>query len=69
MTQSSSSEPPPKAARELADFKPDARFAWCVTGSGHMLEESIALARRLPRVDLFLSAAAERCLKKRAVQI
>lgn len=49
-------------ARHLADFKPDARFAWCVTGSGHMLDESIALAIELPRVDLFLSAAAEEVL-------
>lgn len=49
-------------ARRLDDFKPDARFAWCVTGSGHMLEESIALARQLPRADLFLSAAAEEVL-------
>ena len=49
-------------ARDLADFKPDARFAWCVTGSGHLLEESIALALQLPRVDLFLSAAAEEVL-------
>jgi flavoprotein len=49
-------------ARHLADFKPDARFAWCVTGSGHMLDESIALAIDLPRVDLFLSAAAEEVL-------
>jgi flavoprotein len=49
-------------ARNLADFKPDARFAWCVTGSGHMLDESIALALELPRVDLFLSAAAEEVL-------
>ncbi|MGF6720956.1 flavoprotein [Paraburkholderia sp. GAS41] len=49
-------------ARHLADFKPDARFAWCVTGSGHLLEESIALALELPRVDLFLSAAAEEVL-------
>lgn len=49
-------------ARNLADFKPDARFAWCVTGSGHLLEESIALALELPRVDLFLSAAAEEVL-------
>lgn len=48
--------------RRLDDFKPDARFAWCVTGSGHMLEESIALARQLPRADLFLSAAAEEVL-------
>ena len=38
------------------------RFAWCVTGSGHFLEESLALAARLPQVDLFLSAAAEEVL-------
>ena len=49
-------------ARRLAEFKPDARFAWCVTGSGHLLDESIALALELPRVDLFLSAAAEEVL-------
>lgn len=49
-------------ARHLADFKPDARFAWCVTGSGHLLEESIELALALPRTDLFLSAAAEEVL-------
>ncbi|SAK69610.1 Flavoprotein [Caballeronia fortuita] len=52
----------PTPARRLDEFKPDARFAWCVTGSGHMLEESIALARRLPGVDLFLSAAGEEVL-------
>jgi dihydromethanopterin reductase (acceptor) len=40
----------------------DARFAWAVTGSGHFLEEAIALAARLPKVDLFLSAAAEEVL-------
>jgi len=38
------------------------RFAWAVTGSGHCLQESIALAGRLPSVDLFLSAAAEEVL-------
>jgi len=38
------------------------RFAWCITGSGHYLEESLALAERLPDVDLFLSAAAEEVL-------
>ncbi len=38
------------------------RFAWCITGSGHFLEESLALAARLPQVDLFLSAAAEEVL-------
>ncbi|MDR1968809.1 MAG: dihydromethanopterin reductase [Burkholderiaceae bacterium] len=45
---------PVKAAR--------ARLAWCVTGSGHYLEESLALAARLPAVDLFLSSAAEEVL-------
>ena len=38
------------------------RFAWCITGSGHFLDESIALATRLPRLDLFLSDAAEEVL-------
>lgn len=38
------------------------RFAWCITGSGHFLEESLALAARLPEVDLFMSAAAEEVL-------
>lgn len=41
---------------------PRSRFAWCVTGSGHYLEESLALAARLPNVDLFLSAAADEVL-------
>lgn len=39
------------------------RFAWCITGSGHFLDESMALAERLPQVDLFLSAAAEEVLE------
>jgi flavoprotein len=38
------------------------RFAWCITGSGHYLEEAIALAARLPALDLFLSDAAEEVL-------
>jgi flavoprotein len=38
------------------------RFAWCLTGSGHYLEESVALAQRLPALDLFLSDAAEEVL-------
>lgn len=38
------------------------RFAWAVTGSGHYLDESMALAARLPQVDLFLSAAGEEVL-------
>ena len=41
---------------------PASRFAWCVTGSGHYLEESMALAWRLPNVDLFLSGAADEVL-------
>lgn len=39
-----------------------ARFAWCITGSGHGLDESLALAMRLPALDLFLSSAAEEVL-------
>ena len=39
------------------------RFAWCVTGSGHFLDEALALAARLPGVDLFLSAAGEEVLE------
>jgi dihydromethanopterin reductase (acceptor) len=38
------------------------RFAWCITGSGHCLEESIVLAAKLPALDLFLSDAAEEVL-------
>jgi dihydromethanopterin reductase (acceptor) len=38
------------------------RFAWTVTGSGHFLDEALAIAARLPDVDLFLSAAAEEVL-------
>ena len=41
---------------------PRSRFAWCLTGSGHGLSESLALAGRLPQVDLFLSAAGEEVL-------
>lgn len=33
-----------------------------MTGSGHFLDESIAIAKRLPDVDLFLSAAANEVL-------
>lgn len=50
------------STRDLATFAPDSRFAWCVTGSGHMLQESIALAQQLPGVDIFLSAAGEEVL-------
>lgn len=39
-----------------------ARIAWGLTGSGHLLEESLALAATLPGVDLFLSPAAEEVL-------
>jgi len=45
------------------DPTPHSRFAWCVTGSGHFLDESMALAGRLPNVDLFLSAAGEEVLE------
>lgn len=52
------SDDPPGEAAHL----PGGRFAWAVTGSGHLLDESLALASRLPGVDLFLSAAAEEVL-------
>ncbi len=39
------------------------RIAWGITGSGHGLAESLALARSLPDVDLFLSAAGAEVLK------
>ena len=45
-----------------ANLPARSRFAWCVTGSGHFLEEAIAIAARLPQVDLFLSSAAEEVL-------
>jgi len=45
------------------DLLPRSRFAWCVTGSGHFLDESMALAARLPNVDLFLSSAGEEVLE------
>ncbi|MEX3951040.1 flavoprotein [Paraburkholderia sp. EG287B] len=38
------------------------RLAWAITGSGHYLEESLALAAAFPNVDLFLSRAAEEVL-------
>ena len=45
------------------DLKPRSRFAWCITGSGHFLDEAMALATRLPQVDLFLSGAGEEVLE------
>jgi flavoprotein len=45
-----------------SDTTSGSRFAWCITGSGHYLEESIALAATLPALDLFLSDAAEEVL-------
>ncbi|HEV8313356.1 MAG TPA: flavoprotein [Burkholderiaceae bacterium] len=55
-----SSRSPSRSAAD--DDAPQSRFAWTVTGSGHGLEECLALAARLPQVDLFLSAAAEEVL-------
>jgi dihydromethanopterin reductase (acceptor) len=49
-------------AQAIVDAPPRSRFAWCVTGSGHFLDESLELAARLPDVDLFLSAAGEEVL-------
>ncbi|WP_066331334.1 flavoprotein [Azohydromonas lata] len=53
---------PSPSAPEGGQAAPRSRFAFAVTGSGHYLEESMALAARLPAVDLFLSAAAEEVL-------
>lgn len=63
---------PPRGGAAAGPAEPDpaagplitarSRFAWCVTGSGHYLDESIALAQRLPDLDLFLSDAAEEVL-------
>lgn len=39
------------------------RIAWCLTGAGHWLEESVTLALTLEGVDFFLSRAAEEVLK------
>jgi dihydromethanopterin reductase (acceptor) len=58
-------EPRPAAGAEAtaADGPVRARFAWCVTGSGHFLEDALALAARLPNVDLFVSSAGEEVLE------
>lgn len=39
------------------------RIAWCITGSGHYLKESIDIMIELENVDLFLSKAGEEVLK------
>lgn len=45
-----------------ADATPRSRIAWCITGSGHFLTESLDIAARLPACDLFLSSAGEEVL-------
>ena len=39
------------------------RIAWCITGSGHYLKESIDLMLTFENVDLYLSKAGEEVLK------
>ena len=39
------------------------RIAWCITGSGHYLKESIDLMLTLENIDLYLSKAGEEVLK------
>ena len=34
------------------------RFGWALTGSGHFFKESLAVMRRLPDLDIFVSKAA-----------
>lgn len=55
------------AAPRARRHKP--RFAWAITGSGHYLDESLALARELPDVDLFLTAAGEEVLPLYKIRI
>jgi flavoprotein len=38
------------------------RWGWALTGSGHFFKESLAIMRRLPNLDIFLSSAAEEVL-------
>ena len=40
----------------------EGRIAWCITGSGHYLNESLALCERLPNVDVYVSSAGEEVL-------
>jgi dihydromethanopterin reductase (acceptor) len=54
-------QPPDELAPAVAARR-RSRFAWCITGSGHFLDEAMALAARLPDCDLFLSAAGEEVL-------
>ena len=39
------------------------RVAWCITGSGHYLKESIDILYGMENIDLFLSKAGEEVLK------
>ncbi|BCG63099.1 MAG: dihydromethanopterin reductase (acceptor) [Methyloprofundus sp.] len=45
------------------------RIAWAVTGSGHYIEECIALMLTLDNVDLYLSQAGEEVLKMYGIHI
>jgi hypothetical protein len=56
------SEPGAAGSRPSPSLPKRSRVAWCITGSGHFLDESIDLATRLPNLDLFLSDAAEEVL-------
>jgi dihydromethanopterin reductase (acceptor) len=38
------------------------RWGWALTGSGHFVKETLAIIKRLPDLDLFLSSAAEEVL-------
>ncbi len=38
------------------------RWGWALTGSGHFFKETLAIIRKLPDLDLFLSNAAEEVL-------
>ncbi len=38
------------------------RWGWALTGSGHFVKETLAIIKRVPDLDLFLSSAAEEVL-------
>ena len=45
------------------------KFAWCLTGSGHYLKESLLILDKMPETDIFLSKAAEEVLPMYGYQL
>lgn len=40
------------------------RLGWALTGSGHYVQETIELMRRMPKLDIFLSKAGDEVLRQ-----